>query len=93
MGGHASLFVPSDAQAAEIPLRATFDAPGDWPILVSVSLDDRPVDRLVLVDATWRQAVVRLPPPGGRRVRRIDIRVDRMREDNRGAAIGVITYH
>jgi hypothetical protein len=90
MGGHASLFVPSDARSAEIPLRTTFDAPGDWPIVVSITLDDRPVDRIVLSDGAWRYAVVRLPPPAGRRARRIDIRVDRTRDDNHGAAVGEI---
>lgn len=90
MGGHASLFVPSGARTAEIPLRTTFDGPGDWPVVVSIALDDRPVERVILADGAWRYAVVRLPPPGGRRVRRIDIRVDRTRDDDRGAAIGEI---
>ncbi|MEP6915453.1 MAG: hypothetical protein ABJC89_07395 [Acidobacteriota bacterium] len=90
MGGHASLFVPSGAHLAEIPLRTTFDAPGDWPVVISVTLDDGPVDRLTLSDSAWRTAVVRLPPPAGRRVRRIDIRVDRTRADDRGAALGEI---
>jgi hypothetical protein len=31
-----------------------------------------------------------MPAPGSRKVRRIDIRVDRTREDNRGAAVGEI---
>jgi hypothetical protein len=90
IGGHASLFVPSDAHAAEIPLRTTFDTPADWPVAVSVTLDDRPVERLVLSDGAWRTAVVRLPPPDGRRVRRLDIRVDRLRAEARGAAMGEI---
>jgi hypothetical protein len=90
IGGHASFFIPSTAHAAEIPLRTTFDAPGDWPVAVTIDLDDRPADRIVLSDGAWREAVVRLPLPGQRRVRRIDIRVDRTREDNRGAAMGEI---
>jgi hypothetical protein len=94
IGGHASLFIPSDVRTVEIPLRTTFDAPGDPPVTVAISLDDRPVDRVVLSDASWRRAVVRLPPRGGRRVRRIDIRADRLRDDNRGAMIGsLITDH
>ena len=40
-GGHASFFVPVDARAIELPLRTTFDHPGDWPITVSVAIDDR----------------------------------------------------
>jgi hypothetical protein len=90
MGGHASFFVPAAAHAVEIPLRVTFDGPGDWPVVVTIALDDRFVDRIVLADDGWRYSVVRLPAPGSRRARRIDVRVDRTREDNRGAAIGEI---
>jgi hypothetical protein len=93
MGGHASLFVRSDARTVSIPLRTTFDAPGDQPITVSIAIDDRPGDRIVLGDPQWHLSTLRLPPPGGRRVRRIDIRVDRTREDNRGAAVGDVTVH
>lgn len=89
-GGHASFFVPANAHAVEIPVRTTFDRPDDPPIVVTIALDDRPVDRIVLSDAGWRYSIVRLPAPGSRRARRIDIRVDRTREDNHGAAIGVI---
>jgi len=88
MGGHASLFVPSAARAIEIPLHTTFESPGDWPVTVSVAIDDRPGDRLVLSDGEWHTILLRLPPAGSRRVRRIDIRVDRTRGGNRGAAIG-----
>ena len=88
MGGHASVFVPSSARAVELPVRTTFDAPGDWPITVTVAIDDRMSDRLVLSDGEWRSMLLRLPPPGGRKVRRLDIRLDRTRDDNYGAAIG-----
>ncbi len=90
MGGHASLFVPSDARLISIPLRTSFDAPDDPPITVSITIDDRPVDRVVLTDPQWRLSTVRLPPKGSRQVRRIDIRVDRTRDDNRGAAVGEV---
>lgn len=88
VSGHASFFVPSHARVVEIPLRAPFDTPDDWPIVASITLDDRAVDRVVLADAAWRFSVVRLPAPTGRRVRRIDVRLDRLREAGRGAAIG-----
>jgi hypothetical protein len=88
MGGHASFFIPSAAHVAEIPLRTTFNAPGEWPVAVTIDVDDQRADRIVLSDGAWRLAVVRLPAHARRRVRRIDIRVDRTREDNRGAAIG-----
>jgi hypothetical protein len=88
MGGHASLFVPSSARAVELPVRTTFDAPGDWPVTVTVAIDDRMGDRIVLSDGQWHSMLVRLPPAGRRKVRRLDIRLDRTRDDNHGAAIG-----
>lgn len=90
MGGHASLFVPSSARGVEIPVRTTFDQPGDWPITVNVSIDDRVAGQVVLDDAEWHVLVLRMPTPGRRRVRRVDIRLDRTRDDNRGAAVGEI---
>lgn len=89
-GGHASFFVPSDANAVEIPVRTNFDTANSGPVVVTVTLDDRLVDRIVLTDAAWRYSLFRLPPPGGRRARRIDVRVDRLRDDNHGAAMGEI---
>jgi len=90
LGGHASFFVPADAHVIEIPVRTTFERPDDWPIAVSVSIDDRPANRIVLTDAAWRRVVVTMPPRGWRRVRRIDLRMDRTRDDNRAAAIGEV---
>jgi hypothetical protein len=87
-GGHASFFVPADARSIELPLRTTFDRPSDWPITVSVAIDDRPPARLVLADPAWHRSVLIMPAPGSRKVRRIDIRTDRTRDDNRGAALG-----
>ena len=89
MGGHASLFVPSDARVVTIPLRTTFAA-GDTAVTATISIDDRPVDRIVLDDPQWHPSSVRLPSRSTRRVRRIDIRVDRTRDDNRGAAVGEV---
>ena len=88
MGGHASLFVPASAHAVELPVRTTFDAPGDWPITVTVTIDDRTSNRLVLSDGEWHSMLVQLPAAGRRNARRLDIRLDRTREDNHGAAIG-----
>jgi hypothetical protein len=90
MGGHASFFVPADTRAIEIPIRTTFERPDDWPIAVTVSIDDRPASRIVLTDATWRRVVLAMPPRGSRKVRRIDLRMDRTRDDNRAAAIGEV---
>lgn len=90
MSGHASFFVPSDAGVVEIPLRATFPSPGDWPIAATISIDDRVADRIVFTDETWRTSVLRLPPPARRRVRRIDIRADRTRPDNHSLQVGQV---
>lgn len=91
MGAHASFFVPSDAHVLEIPLRTTFATDRDWPIEATVTIDDRPADRLVLSDREWHRSVINLPSPAGRRARRIDIRLDRVREDDRGAQMGELS--
>jgi hypothetical protein len=90
IAGRASFFVPSDARTVDIPLRTTFDRPGDLAITVTVTIDDRPADRLVLTDATWRHSILVLPRPGGRRVRRIDLSIDRVREEGRGVLVGEV---
>ena len=93
-GPHASFFVRADARDMRLRLRTTFDRPGEWPIAVSISIDDEPVDRLVLSDPSWRESVVRLPARGSRRVRRVDIRANRAREDNRAVQLGeVVVIH
>jgi hypothetical protein len=89
--GHASFFVPSDAASIEIPARTTFDTRGDPPVLVSISIDDRLADQFVLRDDTWQSRKLRMPAPGRRSLRRIDVRIDRVRPGNRGAQIGDIT--
>lgn len=89
MGGHASFFVPSSARLIEIPVHAAFESI-EWPVTVSVAIDDRTGDRLILSDGEWHTIRLRLPAAGSRRVRRIDVRADRTREDNRGAAIGEV---
>lgn len=90
--GHASFFVAADWSAVELPICATFDTPADWPIVATVAVDDRPADRVVLGDDTWRHVVIRMPPRGARRVRRIDIRLDRTRHGNRGVQLGAIGH-
>jgi hypothetical protein len=89
-GSHASFFVPSDARRIVLPVRAPFDTPSDWPITATISLDDRDVERLTLREDGWRRVVVTLPPRGSRRVRRVDIRLDRTRRENQGVQIGEV---
>lgn len=88
--GHASFFVPASLPEVTIPVRATFDTPGDPPVLVTIAIDDRPADEIVLRDPQWTTRRLRLPPPGSRSLRRIDIRVDRVRSGNRGVQLAAV---
>jgi hypothetical protein len=88
--GHSSFFVPAGAAAIDVPLRATFDTEADWPIVATITIDDRPAERIVLNDGAWRRVAIRLPPRGRRRVRRIDIVLDRMRDEGRGIQVGEV---
>jgi hypothetical protein len=90
-GGHASFFVPAATTAIRIPVKTTF-APGDPPVRLSVAIDDRRVTSLLLEEERWTSQVVMLPRPQSRRVRRIDVRVDRVRAANRGVQIGEIHF-
>jgi hypothetical protein len=77
--GHATLFVPSDATAVTIPMRAGFPGMNGPAVTVKVTVDDRSLPDLVLPDpAAWFRAELTLPRRRTRRrVRRIDLRVDR----------------
>ena len=89
-GGHASFFVRSNASAIDVPIRTSVAAPSDIPVTVTLTIDDRLVDRLVLNDDGWHLVTVQLPPRGARRVRRMDIRVDRTKDGNRGVQVGEV---
>lgn len=86
-GGHASFFVPAGGGVFDIPLSTTFTPGDDRPMMVTISVDDDVVARVVLTDAAWRRVRVTLPPPGRRRVRRIDIRTSVTRDDNHGVRV------
>ena len=85
--GRASFFVPADLASIQVPLRLPMQ-PGDWPAAVTISIDDRPADRIVISEDGWQTRIIPLPPPGSRRLRRIDIHVDRTRPGNRGVQVG-----
>jgi hypothetical protein len=89
-GGHASFFVPSDSGTIDIPISTTFEPRDMRPMMVTVTVDDDLVARVVLTDGEWRRVRVTLPPPGRRRVRRVDVRTNVTREDNHGVRIGEI---
>jgi hypothetical protein len=85
--GHASFFVPSSAPAIAIPLRSPATARDPFPVVATISIDDRPATRVTLGGEEWTRVWLRLPPPGSRRLRRIDIRVFPTREDYRGVQV------
>jgi hypothetical protein len=89
-GGHASFFVPADAQSLRIPIATTFPDDNALPMTVTVSVDDVRAARVMLTDETWKDVVVPMPPRGSRRVRRIDVRTSVTREDNHGVKIGEV---
>lgn len=92
--GHASFFVPSDAVAATLPLRTAVPNRGRAPVTVRVSVDDRPVDQLVLADRNeWVTARILLPRhPTRRRYRRLDLRVSQtVGPSNLGVQLGEVS--
>ena len=77
--GRASFFVPSDALAMTLPLRAVFPGVNGRPVTVSVSVDDRWLANIDLPrpDA-WVHTVLPLPRRATtRRFRRVDLHVNR----------------
>ncbi len=59
-------------------------------MVATITIDGRPAQRVELSDGTWRTLEISLPPPGTRRARRVDIRVDRTRRDGRAFRLGEI---
>lgn len=88
--GHASFFVPADAHRIMLPLRSLKESDADWAITAMVTIDDRVADRLTFRDQEWHELSLRLPPRGNRRVRRIDIKLDRVRSRLRGVQLGEV---
>jgi hypothetical protein len=85
---HSSFFVPSDVSEAHLRIATTFDEHGARPVLVTISVDDVRAARVVLADSDWHDVAVPLPSHGSRRERRIDIRANPAREDNRAVRLG-----
>jgi hypothetical protein len=85
--GHASFFVPADAPAVVLSMRSLNDTPSDRPITVTISIDDRPAEVVSFQDESWRDVRLPLPPAGRRRVRRIDLKLDRLRSQHRGVQL------
>ena len=91
--GRASFHVPSDLRSVTLPLRSLKQFAEDWPITAVVLVDDRPAAQVTFQHEEWHPLHVRLPPPGSRRARRIDIKLDRLREHGRGIELGEVEFH
>jgi hypothetical protein len=87
-GGHASFFVPSAARQIHVPVATTFDGRGADPMVVNFFLDGRKAASVLLTDDRWTTVTIDMPPPGSRRVRRVDLRTSVTREDNHGVRLG-----
>ena len=90
--GRAAFHVPSDLHSVTIPLRSFKASPSDPPTIALVTMDDRVVDRVTFHDESWRLITIRLPPPGARRARRIDIKLDRVHPRNLGVRLGELEF-
>ncbi len=91
--GHAAFFVPSDATSITVPLRAGLSSPDGGPVSVTLSVDDRWLASLELVDPdAWVRPTFPLPRNHGwRRHRRVDIRVSRtLASFNLGVQLGEV---
>lgn len=77
--GRASFFVPSDAEAVTLPLRAFLPGPSGLPVTVEVSVDDRWLADVVLHDPNvWHRTTLPMRARSThRRFRRVDLRVSR----------------
>jgi hypothetical protein len=77
--GRASFFVPSDALAMTLPLRAVFPGPNGRPVTVTVSVDDRWLANIDLPRPdVWVRTLLPLPRRATtRRFRRVDLHVNR----------------
>ncbi len=86
-GGRGSFFVPSSAESVTFRIRAPKDDPGDRPITATITIDDRAADIVKVGEEEWSTVRLRLPTRGDRKVRRIDIRLDRVRAGHRGVQL------
>jgi hypothetical protein len=59
-------------------------------MVVTFTIDGVRAARALLIDDGWQDVTLAMPPPGSRRVRRIDVRTSVTREDNHGVRIGTL---
>jgi hypothetical protein len=78
--GRATFFVPSSTATMTVPLRAVFPGPNGTPVSVEVRDDGRLLATVELDDPeAWVRPTLPLKrAAGGRRFRRIDLRISRV---------------
>jgi len=77
--GRASFFIPSDASAMTLPLRAVFPGAGGAPVTVDIGVDDRYLATIELRDPTeWVRPSLPVARATSRRHRRVDLHVSRV---------------
>lgn len=74
-GPRARFFVTSNARLVELPVRALHFDPSHRETAVTIALDGREANRIVLSDANWRAVRLLIPSGRGRRFRQIDLTV------------------
>jgi hypothetical protein len=87
--GHASFFAASSTEWVTFRMRAPKSDPRDWPITATITVDDRPADVIKVNEEEWSVVRLRLPSRGGRKLRRIDVKLDRLRSENRGVQLQI----
>jgi hypothetical protein len=76
--GHATLYVPTEAQTVIVPLRAERFTPDFLPVIVRLHVDGQPVNAIRLEDEGWQDVPIRVGlVRATRRHRRIEVRVNR----------------
>jgi hypothetical protein len=78
--GRATFYVPSNTATMTVPLRAVFPGPNGTPVNVEIRADDRLLANVALTDPeAWVRPTFPLKrATGGRRFRRIDLRISRV---------------
>jgi hypothetical protein len=78
--GRATFYVPSNVSTLTVPLRAVFPGPNGTPVNVEIRADDRLLANVALADPeAWVRPTFPLKrASGGRRFRRIDLRISRV---------------
>ena len=92
--GHSSFFVPADSARVTIPLRVDFGHYSRERFKVRIDVNDNEVATVVLANEEWTDVTIDPTPfpANGRRVKRIDLHLNRCWGDMRlGVQLGDFT--